>query len=181
MVPEAKTSLHRHMAAIHRFPTPNGLNGVAQGPSTAASRKSLPWPASRTAASGRRIHAMAVARSRRNQRKASLSVFRRWEVKVLGFGVKARLRPQRMASRGCFDPFALVGATGKACGEARRVLVSGAPPCVVVAFPVFFVGRSCFVRVSAVFVCRLGSWLLLLLGTVLATRRLDAWCHVGVC
>lgn len=41
MVPEAKTSLHPHMVAIHRFSTPNGLREVAQGPSVAVSRKGL--------------------------------------------------------------------------------------------------------------------------------------------
>ena len=35
-----------------------------------------------------------------NRIKASLSVFQCWEVKVLGFGVKDRPRPQRMALRG---------------------------------------------------------------------------------
>ena len=60
--------------------------------------------------------------------KASLSVFQRCEVKVLGFGVKARPRPQRMALRWLHVPFALVGANGKACGEAPGVSVSGTPP-----------------------------------------------------
>lgn len=66
--------------------------------------------------------------TRPNRIKASLSVFQRWEVKVLGFGVKARLRPQRIASRGCSDPFALVGAIGKACGEAWVCVFLGSPP-----------------------------------------------------
>ena len=64
---------------------------------------------------------------------ASLSAFQRWEVKVLGFDMKASLRPQRMASRGCPDLFALVGTIGKACGEARLASVSGTPPGYVVA------------------------------------------------
>lgn len=33
-----------------------------------------------------------------------------------------------MALRGYYDPFALVGANGKACGEAPGVSVSGTPP-----------------------------------------------------
>lgn len=67
-------------------------------------------------------------RSPPNQIKASLSAFQREKVKVLGFGVKARLRPQRMALRWYYDPFALVGANGKACGEVSGVSVSGTPP-----------------------------------------------------
>ena len=65
---------------------------------------------------------------RPNRIKASLRAFQRWKVKVLGFGVKARLRPQRMALRWLYVPFALVGANGKACGEASGVLVFGTPP-----------------------------------------------------
>nr|DAH24724.1 MAG TPA: hypothetical protein [Caudoviricetes sp.] len=68
-----------------------------------------------------------------NRIKASLSAFQRREVKVLGFGVKARPRPQRMALRWVYDPFALVGANGKACGEASRVSFPGIPPGVWVA------------------------------------------------
>lgn len=64
----------------------------------------------------------------RNRIKASLSAFQRWKVKVSGFGVKARPRPQRMALRWCPVQFALVGAIGEACGEASRVSVSGTPP-----------------------------------------------------
>lgn len=67
-------------------------------------------------------------RSLLNQIKASLRAFQREKVKVLGFGMKARPRPQRMALRGDYDPFALVGANGKACGEASRMSVSGTPP-----------------------------------------------------
>lgn len=33
-----------------------------------------------------------------------------------------------MALRWDYGPFALVGANGKACGEAPRVSVSGTPP-----------------------------------------------------
>ena len=66
---------------------------------------------------------MAANRRRRgfrqNRIKASLSVFQRCEVKVLGFGVKARPRPQRMALRWLNVPLALVGANGKACGEKK--------------------------------------------------------------
>lgn len=65
---------------------------------------------------------------RPNRIKASLRAFQRWEVKVLGFGVKVRPRPQRMALRWLHVPFALVGANGKACGEAPGVSVSGTPP-----------------------------------------------------
>ena len=63
-----------------------------------------------------------------NRIKASLSAFQRRDVKVLGFGVKARPRPQRMALRWCYGQFGLVGANGKACGEVSGVLFSGAPP-----------------------------------------------------
>ena len=80
----------------------------------------------------RRSTAMAATCRRRgirpNRIKASLSVFQRCEVKVLGFDVKACPRPQRMALRWDYDPFALVGANGKACGEAPGVSVSGTPP-----------------------------------------------------
>lgn len=92
-------------------------------------------------------------RSRRNQIKASLSAFQRWEVKVLGFGVRARLRPQRMASRGCSDPFALVSAIGKACGEARRVSFSGTPPVWWWLSPSLVGNRSRFVDVLTAFMC----------------------------
>ena len=67
-------------------------------------------------------------RSLPNRIKASLSAFQREKVKVLGFGVKARPRPQRMALRWVHAQFALVGANGKACGEASRVSVSEPPP-----------------------------------------------------
>ena len=65
---------------------------------------------------------------RQNRIKAHLRAFNRWKVKVLGFGVKARPRPQRMALGWHRAPFALVGAIGKACGEAPGVSVSGTPP-----------------------------------------------------
>lgn len=111
--------------------------GVTQRPFHGRARRqrpagdaSTPWPRQR---------------SSRNQIKASLSAFRRREVKVLGFGARARPRPQRMASRGCPDQFALVGAIGKACGEAPVVSVSGTPPGYVAAFFVCFENRSCFV------------------------------------
>lgn len=107
----AKTFHGRHHTkAFHWRAKPSHGRASRRRP---AGDASTPWPRQR---------------SRRNQIKASLSAFKRWEVKVLGFGVRARLRPQRMASGWCPDPFALVGATGKACGEARRVSVSGAPP-----------------------------------------------------
>ena len=61
--------------------------------------------------------------------KASLRAFQRWEVKLFGFGVKARPRPQRMALRWFYSPLALVGAIGEACGEAPGASVFGAPPC----------------------------------------------------
>ena len=67
-------------------------------------------------------------RSPPNRIKASLRAFQREKVKVLGFGMKARLRPQRMALRRYYGPFALVGANGKACGEVSGVSVSGTPP-----------------------------------------------------
>lgn len=103
--------------------------------------QAMPWPENRRQRpAGDASAPWPPQRFRRNQIRASLSVFQRREVKVLGFGVKARLRPQRMASRGCPDPFALVGAIGKACGEARVVLVSGTPPGCVVALPVFLLG-----------------------------------------
>lgn len=136
MVPEAKTSRHQHMVAIHRFSAPNGLHSVTQRLSTVGitqrpfhgRTKPSHGRARRRRPAGDAFMPWPWQRSSRNQIKASLSAFKRWEVKVLGFGVRARLRPQRMASRWCPDPFALVGAIGKACGEARRVLFSGSPP-----------------------------------------------------
>ena len=144
-----------HMAAIHRFSTPNGLRRVTRRPSMAVSHKGFPMgrgtrrpstvgvtqrpsmdgpsqAMAEPADGGQRATHSCHGRgkSRRNQIKAPLRAFQRREVKVLGFGVKARLKCQRMASRGCSDPFALVGAIGKACGEARRVSVSGTPPVV---------------------------------------------------
>ena len=69
MVPEAKTSRHPHMVVIHRFSMPNGLRSVARRLSMAVSHKSLPWadrakpwPSQPTAASWRRVRAMAVAK-----------------------------------------------------------------------------------------------------------------------
>lgn len=70
-----------------------------------------------------------------NRIKASLSGFQRREVKVLGFGVKTRPRAQRMALRVYCDPFGLVGANGKACGEAPGVFSPGTPPGVLVCAP----------------------------------------------
>ena len=87
-----------------------------------------------------------------NRIKASLSAFQRREVKVLGFGVKARPRPQRMALRWLHVPFALVGANGKACGEAPGVLFSGTPRGCwgVLSLLLWFVYR---VYLFAVFAC----------------------------
>ena len=141
---------------------------------------------------------------RRNRIKASLSVFQRWKVKVLGFNVKARLRPQRIASGGCSDPFALVGTIGKACGEAWVCVFLGSPPGCWCVLPrcVGGVGVVCGLVCGwcwcvGVLVCGWCWWVgragwvvwlvrwcgscgLLVLGTVLTTRRLDARCHVGV-
>lgn len=64
-----------------------------------------------------------------------MSAFQRREVKVLGFSVKDRPRPQRMALRWLHALFALVGANGEACGEVSRVSVSGTPPFFVVRLP----------------------------------------------
>lgn len=142
MVPEAKR------AAIRTWSSSTGLR---RRTASAASREGLPWRYHTKAFHGRTEPSHGRARRlrpagdastpcpwqeyNRNHKKASLSAFRRWEVKGLGFDVKARLRPQRMASGGCPDPFALVGTIGKACGEASVVSVSGAPPgCVVVCF-----------------------------------------------
>lgn len=90
-----------------------------------------------------------------NRIKASLSVFQRREVKVLGFGVKDRLRPQRIASRGCSDPFALVGAIGKACGEAWVGVFCGSPPGWWCGLPLLSLVCSCVDRVNALtaFMC----------------------------
>ena len=100
----------------------------------------------------------------RNRIKASLRAFQRREVKVLGFGMKARPRPQRMALRWCYDPFGLVGANGKACGEAPRVFFPGPPPGVLGC--VFLVVVVCWrgwcvggVGVLAWLVCALAVWL----------------------
>ena len=98
----------------------------------------------------RHPHMAAIRRrcgSRQNRIKASLRAFQRGEVKVLGFGVKARLRPQRMALRRLHVPFALVGANGKACGEALGVLVFGTPPIS------FFLGGGLFLILGIVLVC----------------------------
>lgn len=90
-----------------------------------------------------------------NRIKASLSVFQRWEVKVLGFSVKTRPRPQRMAYRGYLVRFALVGAIGEACGEAPRVSFSGTPPLCWGGSPrPFFENRSRLSASSAAFMCR---------------------------
>lgn len=108
--------------------------------------------------------AMAVTFRRcgigRNRIKASLSVFQSRKVKVLGFGVKARLRPQRIASRGCSDPFALVGTIGKACGEAWVCVFLGSPPGCWCVLPLCVGGvgvwvgwRGGLVGVLVVFVC----------------------------
>lgn len=83
---------------------------------------------------------------RQNLIKASLRAFQRWKVKVLGFSVKARPRPKRMALRRDYDPFGLVGANGKACGEAPRVSVLGTPPGYWGALPLPLV-------LSTVFIC----------------------------
>lgn len=81
-------------------PPPHGrhppIRGVAHRQSTAVPHK--------RAVGGRtadRATAMAVDLPEAwNRIKAPLSVFQRREIKVLGFGVKARPRPQRMALRG---------------------------------------------------------------------------------
>lgn len=129
---------HRHMAADRdEPPSAHGRHPPVRG---------VAWPSRRHAKAfhrrcctgdsrwrmGGRFHRHGRIRRRHgirpNRIKASLSAFQRWEVKVLGFGMKARLRPQRMASRGCSDPFALVGAIGEACGEASGVFFLGPPP-----------------------------------------------------
>lgn len=77
-------------------------------------------------------------------------------------------------------PIAFVGAIGEACGEASRVLFSGPPPGVLVAFflccwfcwPCLCVGWG---RVLVWFVCLL---VLSVLGTVITTRRFDSWGQV---
>ena len=139
-----------HMAAHSRRAVSrwNSIGGVAHRRPTAVSHK---WAVDeRTAGSAAAMAAACRRRSfRTNRIKASLRAFQRWKVKVLGFDVKARLRPQRMALRRYQAPFALVGAIGEACGEASRVSVSDTPP--------FF--RGCLPPV---------------LGAIIATRRLDA-------
>lgn len=84
----------------------------------------------RTAGRARGHHGRASRRRAfpLNRIKASLRAFQCWEVKVLGFGVKVRPRPQRMALRWYPAPFGLVGANGKACGEAPGVFSPDAPP-----------------------------------------------------
>lgn len=108
-----------HMVAIRRFAASHAGNRRrchANGPSADGRRTARrPWP-----------HLPEAW----NRIKASLSVFQRREVKVLGFSVKACLRPQRMAFRRYCDPFAPVGANGKACGEAGVCCFSGTPPLV---------------------------------------------------
>lgn len=134
---------HPRMAAIGRATATHGPLGVALSPSTDGRRHGL--RGARSKAFHRRCHTKdshwrvwgrfrrhgRTCRRRRfcrNQIKASLRAFQRWKVKVLGFGVKARLRPHRMASRGCSDPFALIGAIGKACGEAWVCVFFWVPP-----------------------------------------------------
>lgn len=65
---EGKNEPPPHMAAIHRFPSPNGLLGVTQGSPIAVSHKGFSWGGARRAMAdrrqrpaGRRIHAMAAA------------------------------------------------------------------------------------------------------------------------
>lgn len=110
-----------HTKAFHGRTKPGHGRARRRRP---AGDASMPWP---------------WQRSSRNQIKAPLGAFKRWEVKVLGFGVRARLRPQRMASRWCPDPFALVGAIGKACGEAWGVFFLGSPPGCWCVFPLLSV------------------------------------------
>lgn len=165
--PGNKNEPPSHMAAIHRFSTPNGLRrvtrrpstvGVMRRPSTVGPSQAMAEPADGGQRATHPCHGRG--KSRRNQIKASLRAFQRREVKVLGFGVKTRPRPQRMASRRYSVPFALVGAISKACGEARVCVFSGSPPCVVVACSVCCRGSFLFcpcvggVRVSAAFACR---------------------------
>lgn len=185
MVSDAKTNRHRtwplstgfrhrtaFAASCEDLPWRYRTKGFSMGRGTRRlfMGQSKTWLTLRRAANGRRIQAMPVASSCPNRIKASLSVFQRRKVKVLGFDVKARLRPQRMASRGCSDPFALVGAIGKACGEAWVCVFSGSPPgcwcvCPLVVVGVLvwlvcwwglgvgWVGVLVVVRVLAVFVC----------------------------
>lgn len=141
---DAETTAFQHGRKKKRCRTPAvDLRCRADGPSMDG-RRTARWPWPQTC---RRCDI------RSNQIKASLSAFQRGKVKVLGFGVKARLRPQRMALRWDYDPFAPVGANGKACGEASRVSSSGTPPFLWGCLP-------------------------MVLGTVLTTRRLDIRCHV---
>lgn len=169
------------MAAIHRFldaeqpPRRHAKTfhgGVTQRPSMGSgyakawADQAKPWPGPADGGAEPPVAGQPTTHPRhgcgmeirRNQIKASLRAFQRWYVKVLGFGVKARLRPQRMASRGCSDPFALVGAIGEACGEAWGVFFWGSPPgcwCVLpllllVCWPGWCVG---VVRVLVAFMC----------------------------
>ena len=114
----------RHMVAIRRFAASHGLRRRLAG------RETSPWP--RLPEAWNRI-------------KPSLRAFQRREVKVLGFGVKVRLRPQRMALRGYCDPFGLVGANGKACGEAGVCCFSGTPPVVWGCLPLLWVLLTGFI------------------------------------
>lgn len=112
-------------ASAHGRPQPTG--GVAnRHPTCGVTQMGRRWMDGRPRDShGRTCRRRGI---RPNRIKASLRAFQRWEVKVLGFGVKVRPRPQRMALRWLHVPFALVGANGKACGEAPGVSVSGTPP-----------------------------------------------------
>lgn len=136
--------------SIGRGPA-NAFHGRTK-PSHGRARRRRPWGGASTP--------WPWQESSRNRKRASLSAFRRRGVKVLGFDMKARLRPQRMAPRGCHDPFALVGTIGKACGEARLVSVSGTPRgCVVACFvrcweSFLFCPCVGLVRVSTVFTRR---------------------------
>lgn len=124
-------------------------DGVTQRPSMDGPSQAMAEPADGGQRATHPCHGRG--KSRRNQIKASLRAFQRREVKVLGFGVKTRPRPQRMASRRYSVPFALVGAIGKACGEAWGVFFLGSPPGVLVCAPPVVVG------VLAGLVCGRGS------------------------
>lgn len=160
---DASKPLERRRTAVFTNGRRPGRTAIGTWSPSAGSRCRTAFATSRIVlrlARGRPLHGHGRTCRRRgirpNRIKASLSVFQRCEVKVLGFDVKTRPRPQRMALRWCYVPFALVGANGKACGEAPRVLFSGTPPGVLgcaprgvgVCFP-------CCCGLLTVFVCLL--------------------------
>ena len=116
---DAETTAFQHGRKKKRCRTPAvDLRCRADGPSMDG-RRTARWPWPQTC---RRCDI------RSNQIKASLSAFQRGKVKVLGFGVKARLRPQRMALRWDYDPFAPSAQMARRAVRLRACRLPAPPP-----------------------------------------------------